>query len=231
MTLDQVMRALERAGTAQNRKIYARHGAKGAMFGVSFANQNKMAARLKNQPELAAPLWATGNEDARVLATMIAGPGVDRAMLNAWVRQVDNYGLAMMLGRLAARTPHVRRCAEAWRKDRREFVAQAGWTAISHLAMDDAALDDAYFAGLVDTIERTVHRAPNRARYAMNTALIAIGIRNAALRRLVLVAARRIGPIEVDHGETGCKTPDVASYIAKTLAHRRKGNAGRVRSC
>ena len=26
----------------------------------------------------------------------------------------------------------------------------------------------------------------------------------------------------VDHGETGCKTPDAASYIKKTVAHNKK---------
>jgi hypothetical protein len=30
-----------------------------------------------------------------------------------------------------------------------------------------------------------------------------------------LAAAARIGPVEVDHGETGCKTPDAAAYIKR----------------
>ena len=34
--------------------------------------------------------------------------------------------------------------------------------------------------------------------------------------------AKRIGKIEVDHGETGCQTPDAASYIKKTVAHGKK---------
>jgi len=37
-----------------------------------------------------------------------------------------------------------------------------------------------------------------------------------------LAAAKRIGKVEVDHGETGCKTPDAAAYIRKVLDHRRK---------
>ena len=35
-------------------------------------------------------------------------------------------------------------------------------------------------------------------------------------------AAKRIGKVDVDHGETGCKTPDAAPYIAKAAAHRKK---------
>ena len=56
----------------------------------------------------------------------------------------------------------------------------------------------------------------------MNNALINIGVRNSALEKKAVAAAKRIGKVVVDHGETGCKTPDAASYIAKTLAHRRK---------
>jgi hypothetical protein len=56
----------------------------------------------------------------------------------------------------------------------------------------------------------------------MNMALIAIGVRSAGLRKLALAAAKRIGKVEVDHGDTSCKTPDAAAYIAKTVDHRRR---------
>ncbi len=56
----------------------------------------------------------------------------------------------------------------------------------------------------------------------MNNALINIGVRNPALEKKADAAAKRMGTVEVDHGETSCKTPDAAAYIKKTLAHRRK---------
>jgi hypothetical protein len=55
----------------------------------------------------------------------------------------------------------------------------------------------------------------------MNMSLICIGCRP-GLTKKVLAAAGRIGKVEVDHGDTSCKTPDVADYIKKTLAHRSK---------
>ena len=54
----------------------------------------------------------------------------------------------------------------------------------------------------------------------MNSALI--GIRNRALEQKALAAAKRIGQVEVDHGETGCKTPDAAAYIRKAVERRKK---------
>ena len=74
MNLTETMRALEAAGTAQNRKIYARHGVGGEMFGVSYADLGKLERKIRVDQELAEELWATGNHDARVLATKIADP-------------------------------------------------------------------------------------------------------------------------------------------------------------
>jgi hypothetical protein len=53
MTKTQVMAEMKRAGTAQNRKIYARHGASGEMFGVSFAKLREMKKRIKTDQALA----------------------------------------------------------------------------------------------------------------------------------------------------------------------------------
>ena len=50
----------------------------------------------------------------------------------------------------------------------------------------------------------------------MNGALIAIGVRNAALRAAAEATAGRIGIVKVDHGETGCVTPVAVPYIART---------------
>jgi hypothetical protein len=52
----------------------------------------------------------------------------------------------------------------------------------------------------------------------MNTALISIGGYLETLRDAALATARAIGPVQVDHGETGCKTPEAAVYIAKMAA-------------
>ena len=62
----------------------------------------------------------------------------------------------------------------------------------------------------------------------MNNALISIGVRNPALEKKAVAAAKRIGTVEVDHGVTGCKTPAAAAYIKKTVAHNKK-KAGKRR--
>lgn len=224
--LNEVMQELEALGTAQNRKIYGRHGVGEPLFGVSYGHMRKLEKRLKGNHALALELWATGIHDARILAAGIADPAqVDETLLKQWVQDLQNYVLTDAFTALAARTPFAQTLAEAWIDDDGEWVGTAGWGLMSHLAMNDKTLPDDYFAALVSTIEREIHTRKNRVRYAMNNALISIGIRNEHLRDVATAAADRIGTVDVDHGQTSCKTPDAAAYIEKTLTHRRKKQA------
>ncbi len=47
MTAEQVLAELESMGTAQNRKVYARHGVTREMYGVSYANQGKLKKKVR----------------------------------------------------------------------------------------------------------------------------------------------------------------------------------------
>lgn len=56
----------------------------------------------------------------------------------------------------------------------------------------------------------------------MNHALIAIGSRNDVLAKKALEVAERIGKVEINHGETSCKTLDAAMYIKKARGRKKK---------
>jgi 3-methyladenine DNA glycosylase AlkD len=220
--LSEVMAELEALGTEQNRKVYRRHGAGENQFGVSFANLRKVAKRLKPNNELAEALWATGNQDARILATLVAdATTLDSGMLDAWANDVDYYVLADMLASdLIKGGPVAKEKAEAWSASDREYVGQAGWNLIAGLAMGRNDLPDEYFEDYLRRIEGEIGGAKNRVRHAINGALIAIGVRNAGLRARAEAVAAKIGRVEVDHGETGCVTPEAIPYIERTWARR-----------
>ncbi len=224
MTLAEAAAALESLGTAQNRKIYARHGAGPNTYGVSFANLGKLTRKIKVDHNLARQLWDTGNTDARAFALMIADPAAaTEADLDHWVATVNQfYMLAGSVAQFAHKTPFAEKKRKQWTASKDEFTAQAGWDLVAVAATHDSTIPAEYFEKQLETIEKRIHKAPNRARHAMNGALIAIGIRDEQLRRLALAAAARIGKVEVDHGETGCVTPEPAAYIAKALARKAK---------
>lgn len=222
-TLQDVMAQLQLAGTAQNRKVYARHGAAEPMFGVSYKDLGRIAKPLKTDHGLAADLWDTGNHDARVLALRIAdASAMTKTRARRWLRDVDNYILAEALGGKLSESPHARGLSDEWRDSPREWPASVGWFIVACTAEQADMWSTSELRDLVTQIDTEIAERPNRVRHEMNGVLIAIGLRDESLRRLVLELDARIGPVEVDHGETGCKTPAIAPYIDRTLEHRKK---------
>ena len=92
MEFVEALRALEQAGTEQNRKVYKRHGAREPLFGVSFAELGRLQKLIKVDHSLARQLWQTDNHDARVLALQIADPArLDLATAESWLHGVHDY--------------------------------------------------------------------------------------------------------------------------------------------
>lgn len=220
MNKTEVVRQLKDWGTEQTRKAYTRHGIQGPFFGVSWANLGKLRKSIKTDHALAKRLWKTNNFDVRVLATMVADPAqMTAADLDAWLADIHDHGLAGAFSELAYRTPAAASVARKWRRSRDEWKSTCGWNITGHLASHAETIDEADLEAALETIEAKIHRSPNRTRYAMNCALISIGKRTPRLGKAATAAARRIGTVEVDHGETSCKTPDAVAAIAK---HKRK---------
>lgn len=221
MEIGEALAALEAAGTEQNRKVYARHGVGPSMYGVSSQEIGNLAKRIGHDHELALRLWATGNHDARVLATRVADPArFLRSELEAWVAEIDNYVLTDAFSGLVAGSPHARSLVDQWRDDPREWAGSCGWNLVALLADREKAIPESFFESCLQRIGARIRYAPNRVRHSMNQALIAIGVRNESLHRLAVQAAERIGVVEVDHGETSCETPAAIPYMQKILAHR-----------
>ncbi|MCP5112190.1 MAG: DNA alkylation repair protein, partial [bacterium] len=164
MNFKEVMAELKRMGTAQNRKVYARHGYSDNMFGVSFAHLRQLGKRIRRDHALAQQLWATGNEDARHLACMIADPeAMTSTDLDAWISDIGHYCLADVFSKeVASRSPHAAKKISTWTRSKSDFTGQAGWDVVALLALDAAETPEATFEKHVATIEKKIHKASNR---------------------------------------------------------------------
>jgi 3-methyladenine DNA glycosylase AlkD len=223
MQCSEVLKQLESFGSAQFRKTYARHGVSEPMFGVSYKHLGTLTKQLKTNHALALELWASEIHEARVLATMIAEPEkLTSSVIDRWLKELPDFVVSDAFAGLVAQSPLAHKKAAKWRQAESEMVSNTGWGVTSRLIQRDPNLDDRDLAALLSEIEKRIHSAPNRTRYAMNLTVICIGIRNAALRKLALASTKRIGKVEVDHGDTSCRTPDAAAYIKKTVAHQRE---------
>lgn len=215
MNLTQTMKALKKLGTAQNVKVYKRHGAGEKLFGVSFADLKKLQKQVKADHNLAEELWATGNADARTFALMIADPDqLKSKQADAWMSDVSYYLLGNMLAGVVANSTCASAKLKKWARSKKEFTRQCGYDVLCCMLKDDPnQIENKQCEAWLATIEKDIHQSPNRARHAMNMALSAIGIYKPSLRKKTIAVARRIGKVTVDHGETSCKTPDAEEYI------------------
>ncbi len=232
MSAQAILEELETLGNAQNRTIYARHGVGSNQYGVSYADLKTLKKRLKTNHTLTIELWNSGNHDARVLATMIADPQqLDAETIDAWAGDLQNYVLSDAFANLISQTAHMQPYMEQWTCSDDEWIGRVGWQLLAHLAIHDQNLPDAYFETYLDTIKRDIHTRKNRVRDAINNALISIGMRNDYLETQALEVAAYIGKVDVDHGQTSCKTPDAADYIRKgRQRQQQKGKTTHKRS-
>ena len=225
MNLHDTLETLKSLGKEQTRKTYRRHGAGEDCYGVSTPDLTSLQKKIKQDHALAGELWVSGNHEARILATMIADPKkLDGATLDAWAASLRNYIETGYLAGLAAKSPVARETMKRWIESDDELTASAGWTVLSHFVLE-GELSDAEAEEALARIERDLRGSRNRVRHQMNGALISIGGSRPALQEKALAAAGRIGKVEVDHGDTDCKTPDAASYILK-MAERRSAKVG-----
>lgn len=221
MDYPTAMAQLKKMGTAQNIKVYGRHGA-GKTFGVSFANIYKLQKQIKQDHALAAKLWASGYAEAQVLAALVADPAkVTPSMADQWIKTAESYGTADYLAGLVAKSPVAQKKMQQWMESPKEWHRTAGYHMLAVMLRDGAAVSDADCRRILQTIEKEIHSSPNRARYAMNSALIGIGSLP-GLTAEALAAAKRIGKVYVDHGDTSCKTPDALEMIPKALAWQQR---------
>ncbi len=223
MKAEEIFEKLKSLGSEQSRKVYNRHGVFTEMFGVSFANLKKLKKEIKRDHELAENLWESGNHDARILATMIADPKkAKESLIDNWAEDLDNYIISDAFSKFVFLTDAAKVKMEEWINLDDEWTARTGWLLGAHLAMKNMELPDKYFLDLIKIIKNEIHHKKNRTRDAMNNALIAIGMRNEVLEKKALEAADKIGKVEVDHGDTSCKTPDARAYILKVRRRKSK---------
>lgn len=216
----EVLDALRAAGREATARIYRRHGADGEVWGVPYATLNALEKRIGRSLPLARALWASGVHDARALALKVCEPdALPRRELRAWLAAGTNHILMGHLGGLAARRRDGPDLARGWMDGRGEWVRAAGWAALAELAQA-GRVEEAWGRELLARIEAEIHAAFNRERHCMNGALIALGGSLPGLREEAAAAAARIGRVEVDHGETGCKTPAAGPYMAKMWARK-----------
>lgn len=230
MTAAQIVAELKPLGKDSYKKILLSHGVKEPLFGVKIEDLKRIQKRIKKDYHLALDLYGTGIYDARYLAGLIADDArMSREDLQDWVEKADCPTLTeYTVPWVAAESHHGRELALEWIESKREGIASAGWATLGGLVMirNDDDLDEAELERLLDRIEKTIHRQPNRVRHVMNGFVISVGCYVKGLTDLASKTGAKIGHVTVDMGGTACKVPYAPQYIEKV---RKRGTIGKKR--
>ena len=228
MTASEIMKQLEKMGDAQTKKTFLRHGAQEPLFGVKIAELKTILKKTKKNHALSLELYKTGNSDAMYLAGLMADETkITEADLNEWVKKANwSYLNEFAVPWVAAETDFGFELGLKWIKSDNPLIATAGWSALSNFAAvkPDEKLDIEKYNKLLDQVEKTIHKAPNRVRYVMNTFVICVGSYIKELNKKALAVAANISDVTVDMQGTACKLPAAADYIKKVMD---KGNLGK----
>ncbi len=236
-SVESILSALKSKGKENIRAIYARHGnAPERVFGVSTADMKSIAKTIGAQQALACELYATGNAEAMYLAGMVAdGSRLSKEQMKEWansahgVRMVAEYTVPW----LTVENPHGRDLALEWIKSKKQHLAAAGWATYGGLVamLPDEKLDLEEIEGLLQTVVDKIHTSPNRVRHKMNLFVISVGCYVKPLLQKARKAARQIGQVTVDMGDTACKEPLATACIEKVESTGRIGKKRKTIRC
>jgi len=236
-TAASIMAELKKKGSAQTQKTYARHGmAVENTFGVSVADLKGIAKTIKGKQPLACELYETGKMEAMYLAALVAdGKLMTAKQLDQWaekacsLRMIAEYSVPWV----TVENPSARELALKWMKSKKELVAAAGWCTYSGIVAmtPDDALDLAEIEKLLGTVVKDIKTAANRVRYTMNGFVIAVGSHVKPLSKQAKAAAKQIGAVTVDVGDTDCKIPLAIAYMEKIESAGRLGQKRKTIRC
>jgi 3-methyladenine DNA glycosylase AlkD len=236
-TVASIMAELKKKGSAQTQKTYARHGmAIENTLGVSVADLKSIAKTIKGQQSLAYELYETGKMEGMYLAGLVAdGKQMTAKQLDKWaenacsLRMIAEYTVPWA----TVENPNARELARKWMKSEKELVAAAGWCTYSGIVATspDDALDLGEIEKLLGTVVKEIKTAANRVRYTMNGFVIAVGSYVKPLSKQAQAAAKQIGAVTVDLGDTDCKIPLATAYIEKIASSGRLGQKRKTIRC
>lgn len=217
MTLDTAMKELEALGSEKGRRMNRNHGVVGPQFGAKLGDIRKIAARIKTDDDLATALWATGNHEARLLATLVLAPkNLSREQLDRMVREADAPQLAEWLtSYVIKKHPGKEELRQSWMHDAHPWAARAGWALTSErIGKSPDGLD---LPALLDRIESEMGGASPPEQWTMNFCLAGIGIHFPAHRERAVAIGEKLGVYRDYPVSKGCTSPFAPIWIAEMV--------------
>jgi len=219
-TLDEALKALELCGHARVREMNTRNGAPENQYGVKLGDIRAIAKSIKSNHGLGLELWASGNVDAMLLATLIVKPkqfseaDLERMASGVTYTQIADW----LMTNVIKQHPSKEALRLRWMESSHPMLARAGWSLTAERI--DKSPEGLDLGGLLDRIEREMAEAPAPAQWTMNFSLAGIGIHFAEHRQRALDIGERLGLYRDFPCSKGCTSPFAPIWINAMVARQ-----------
>ena len=197
--LKEILERLQGKARPDQLEGMARFGIRGEKrLGVSIPDLRRLAREIGKNHELALKLWASGFEDARILASMVEVPEqVSEEQMEGWVKDLGSWDVCDQLCmNLLDRGEGIRKKIVDWSRREGEFVRRAAFSLIAAISVHDKEAPDGEFAAFFPLIEQGAMDERNYVKKAVSWALRNIGKRNMILNRQARIAAQEIQDLD-----------------------------------
>lgn len=219
MTSKQVLDELKKMGSPSIKKILMTHGAKEPIYGVKIGDMKNIVKKIKKDYPLSMELYNSGVYDAMYMSALIADESkMSKKEIQSWAEKANCQGLSeYTVAWVAAESPFGWELGMEWIDSPKENIASSGWNTLAGILTlkKDEELNIPLVKKLLNRIEKNIHKAPNRVKYTMNSFIIAVGGAVKELTKDAVNAAKKIGTITVDMGDTSCEVPGAIDYIKR----------------
>lgn len=214
MTVQDVLAQLESLGDDARRAHNTKAGAPDNQFGVKLGDIRAIARKIKTDHALALELWATGNVEAQLLATLLLKPkALSAAELDTLTRSSTCTQVADWLNSyVVAEHPEKEALREKWMKVKDRWAARAGWH-FTASRVNKGAANGLDLPALLDRIEKELPKARPEVQWTMNNTLAAIGIHHPEHRQRAIAMGETIGLYRDWPVSKGCTPPYVPVWV------------------
>jgi 3-methyladenine DNA glycosylase AlkD len=220
MTLVETLKQLEALGNEKTRVHNTKHGAGNNQFGVKHGDIRALAKRIQSTPELAVPLWKTGNVDAQLLAALLIKPkSLSTRELDQMIRSVTFSEVAdWFIPYVVKRHPDKEKLRQGWMAAEDRWAARAGWSLTAErVAKSPEGLD---LSKLLDRIESEMLSVDPVVQWTMNSTLAGIGIHFPKHRKRAIAIGEELGIYRDYPVSKGCTSPFAPTWINAMVSRR-----------
>lgn len=196
-------------------------------YGIGLTRLRKLARQVGRDHKLAQQLWQSDFYDAKVVGLLIGDPKqLSREQAEEQVEQLHSGMLSHVFASCdatLAKAPFAFELACDWMESTHDMRRRCGYSLLYELSKKNPkGMDDDYLLARIDHIQNTIHGEEMWVREAMSGALMGIGKRNRKLNKAAILAAKAIGPVDIDYGDdNSCEPLDVLKHLTSEALKKR----------